>query len=204
MVRRPAQTRFAPSLYDRFMAPLEHRSLGRWRRALWSHVPLAERGLEIGAGTGANFRYYPENGRPIATDRAPAMLREAWSKPDRRGAQLLGCDVQALPFRDAAFDWAAATLLFCEVPDPVAGLREVRRVLKPGGRLFLLEHVRPSGWLGRMADGATALTGPLIGEHFNRDTMAHVRAAGFHAESQEWLWRDGVVLILARREEVRA
>jgi phosphatidylethanolamine/phosphatidyl-N-methylethanolamine N-methyltransferase len=187
--------RIAP-VYDLLTAPLEKRVLHRWRRQVWARVPEGNMGLEIGAGTGVNIPYYPGDAYVVATDVSSAMLREARQKPGGPGTPLVACDVQALPFRSETFDWVSETLVFCEVADPVAGLQEIRRVLKPAGRLVMLEHVRPSGWLGRVADAATAVTGPLWGEHFDRDAEASLRAAGFEVERREWLWRDGVVLLV--------
>lgn len=189
---------FLAPVYDRLTAPLEHRSLARWRRRAWNCVPPGGAGLEIGVGTGANFRYYPGGAWAVATDVSPRMLRQAKEKPERAGRPLVACDAQALPFRDTTFDWVAEALVFCEVPDPVAGLIEIRRVLKPDGVLVMLEHIRPSGWLGRVADAATALSAPLWGEHFNRDAESFVRDTGFQIERSEHLWRDAVVLLVAR------
>lgn len=189
--------RLAP-LYDILTAPLERRSFGRWRRATWGRVPAGGMGIEIGVGTGANLPYHPPGARVVATDASPAMLARAREKAQPERTPLVSCDVQALPFRDGTFDWAAETLVFCEVQSPAAGLAELRRVLKPGAPLVMLEHVRPSGWLGRLADAATSVAAPLWGEHFDRDAIAALRAAGFAVESTEYLWRDGVVLIVAR------
>lgn len=189
--------RLAP-VYDRLTAPLERRSLARWRHRTWAGVPATGLGLEIGVGTGANFAFHPPEARVVASDISPSMLRRAARKPERAGTPLVVADVQALPFPDGVFDWVVATLVFCEVPDPAAGLREARRVLRPGAPLVVLEHVRPSGWLGWVADAVSAVTAPLWGEHFDRRTEEHVRAAGFRIERREWLWRDAVVLLAAR------
>jgi phosphatidylethanolamine/phosphatidyl-N-methylethanolamine N-methyltransferase len=185
-------------LYDAATAPLEHRGFGRWREAVWREVPPGGLGLEVGAGTGANFAYHPGGARVVGIDVSFAMLRRVREKPAGGGAPLVVADVAVLPFADASFDWVAETLVFCEVRDPIAGLRELRRVLRAGGRLVMLEHVRPSGLLGVAADALSAVTAPLWGEHFDRDTEAAVLAAGFVVERREWLWRDAVVLLVAR------
>lgn len=187
-----------PPVYDLLTGPLERRALACWRRRVWAEVPSCGLGLEIGTGTGANFPYHPQAAYTVATDISIRMIRHAAVKREEGSPRLVACDAQALPFRDATFDWVAETLVFCEVPDPVAGLREIRRALRPGGRLVMLEHVRPSGWLGRVADAVTAVTAPVIGEHFNRDAEACVREAGLEIERREWLWRDAVVLLVAR------
>lgn len=184
-------------IYDRLIAPLERRSLAAWRRRTWERVVGTGRGLEIGAGTGANFPYHPAGSRVIASDLSYQMLRQASDKVGGGDLPLVTCDVEALPFADGSFAWAAETLAFCEVADPVQGLLEIRRVLRPGGRLVMLEHVRPSGWLGRLADATTAVSAPLWGEHFDRDAVASVRAAGFQIQETRHLWGDGVVLIVA-------
>ncbi len=188
--------------YDALISPLEHLSFARWRRRTFAALPEAGLGLEIGAGTGANFRYYPPSAQVTATELSYRMLKRAKAKPERGDTPLVACDVQALPFPAGTFDWAVETLVFCEVPDPVAGLREIARVLKPLGLLVMLEHVRPSGALGRVADALTTVTAPLWGEHFNRDAEANARAAGFRIERREWLWRDGVVLLVLRSSGV--
>jgi ubiquinone/menaquinone biosynthesis C-methylase UbiE len=198
MVRIRSPTALIAPLYDLLTAPLERRAFARWRRRLWSEVPPEGRGLEIGAGTGANFPFHPPGARIIATDISARMLREARGRREAARVPLVAADTQALPFADRSFDWVAETLVFCEVADPVRGLRELRRVLRPGGRLLMLEHVRPDGWLGAAADAITAVTGRLVGEHFNRRPERSLRAAGFVIERQEYLWRDLILLLVAR------
>lgn len=189
------------AIYDALLGPLERWRLGEWRRRVWAEVPSAGRGLEIGAGSGANFDHHPPRNPPIATDLSPKMLDRALRRHPRQPRGLVAADVLALPFADSEFDWVVETLVFCEVADPVAGLREVGRVLLPGGRLVMLEHVRPSGWLGRVADLATLCTAPLLGEHFDRDAESAVLDAGFRVVKRQWLWRDALVLLVCANVE---
>lgn len=185
-----------PGLYDALMAPLERAALDGWRRRLWAGVDAAAgAGLELGAGSGPNRAYRPAG--TVVTDLSAAMLaREA----RREGATArAAADATRLPFRDGAFPWAVATLLYCEVPDPLAALREARRVLLPGGTLHLLEHVRPRGALGALAGAATRATAPLFGEHFDRDTAATARAAGFRVTIERESLRGALVLMRAEK-----
>jgi phosphatidylethanolamine/phosphatidyl-N-methylethanolamine N-methyltransferase len=193
--RRPIAAR----AFDAIMAPLERRTVARWRRQLWKELPSTGVGLEIGIGTGASLPFHPPMARVIGMDLSVAMLDRLRNRSDGHSRPVAAADVQRLPFGDASFDWATATFVFCEVPDPVAGLREVLRVLRPGAPLVLIEHVRPAGLLGHAARAATAVSAPLIGEHFDRDTAAAVRAAGFVQVRTASLWRDLVVRIGASK-----
>lgn len=139
------------SVYD-LMEGIAERRYHPWREKLWSIVPGLHV-LEVGVGTGKNIPYYPAGISIMAIDLTPGMLRHA---QDRVGSLKLQSkvelrlgDVQQLDFPMAAFDSAIATFVFCSVPDPVLGLRELRRVVKPGGYIFLLEHMRsPNPVLG--------------------------------------------------------
>ncbi|HUE97233.1 MAG TPA: class I SAM-dependent methyltransferase, partial [Longimicrobiaceae bacterium] len=153
-------SRVGARLYDHVMAPLERRLVGGWRRRTWVEVPSGGLGLEVGAGTGANFEHHPTGARVIAMDRSLEMLQRAKKRRAGSSVALVVADAEALPFRDGAFDWAAETLVFCEVTDPEQGFREMARVVRPGGPLILLEHVRPAGWLGRVADALTTVMAP--------------------------------------------
>ncbi len=113
------------------------------RQRLWSLVP-AGRVLEIGVGTGKNMPYYPTHAEVTAIDLSDKMLAQARRRAAQRGVDvaLHEMDVQDLSFEENSFDAAVATWVFCSVPDPVRGLRELGRVVRPEGRIVLLDHVR--------------------------------------------------------------
>jgi ubiquinone/menaquinone biosynthesis C-methylase UbiE len=141
--------------------------------------------LEIGAGNGLNFAFYDpaQVQRVEAIEPDTAMLRYARErvKTARVPITLTQVPVEALPFADEIFDSAVATLVFCSVTDPAHGLSEIRRVLKPGGTLLLVEHVRAEGAIAsRIQDIITPLTKLMAGNcHWNRNTGRTVADAGF-------------------------
>jgi SAM-dependent methyltransferase len=138
-----ARSHVFAAVYDPFLALGEHRGMADNRRALLAGA--AGRVLEIGAGTGANLRAYPPHlDALVLTEPDAGMARRlarnvARHRPD---AQVLRVGAETLPFPDGAFDVVVSTLVLCTVPDPAAAVAEARRVLRPGGRLLYLEHVR--------------------------------------------------------------
>jgi ubiquinone/menaquinone biosynthesis C-methylase UbiE len=133
--------RLAP-MYDWMEAFPERRYLP-WRTHLWSLVK-GPRVLEVGVGTGKNVEFYPPGLDTTGIDLTPGMLERARKRADSLSNPVnlrLG-DVQCLDFPGDSFDTVVATFVFCSVPDPVQGLNEVRRVVKPGGQVLLLEHTR--------------------------------------------------------------
>ncbi len=116
------------------------------------------------------------------------MLKSARLKNQKlkKGADLRVADAQALPFADGSFDAALATFVFCSVPDPVKGLREVKRVVKNGGKIYLMEHVRPTRprLLGSVFDLFDPIFSRLTGAHINRDTVANIKKAGLEIVSR--------------------
>jgi ubiquinone/menaquinone biosynthesis C-methylase UbiE len=135
--------------------------------------------LEIGAGDGVNLPYYHTDARVIATEPDAESLELISDFEDN--VLLAQADAETLPFPDAAFDAVVGTLVFCTIPDAPSALREVKRVLKPGGSLRLVEHVRARNPIGRAFMGAANplwhwMTG---GCNINRDTLQAVQAAGF-------------------------
>jgi SAM-dependent methyltransferase len=134
--------------------------------------------LEIGAGTGLNFPHYPPGARGAATEPSREMLRLAQTKPRPANVSLVQNSAEALPFADDAFDAAFATLVFCSVASPPLAFAELRRVVREGGRVVLLEHVRPTGLLGFVFDAISFFTVRLCEDHFNRRTAEEARRAG--------------------------
>ena len=174
-------------LFDFWEAPIEALAFKRLRKRLWSEVHGA-RVLEVGVGTGKNLPYHPQSARSVAVDLSPRMLRRAASRARRleHDVDLVLADAQHLPFRDGAFDAAAATFVFCSVPDPVMGLGEVRRVLRDEGQVHLLEHVRAGNRVvGRLMDLINPVAVRLMGANINRDTVGNVERSGFALKSVE-------------------
>lgn len=164
-------------LYDAVMKPLGWFGLGRARRRLVAG--LSGRLLELGAGTGLLSEHYDAAARPVGVDVDLAGLRRARSRS--AAGSLVCADAQALPFRAGSFDAVVESLVLCSVPDVGQTLREARRVLRVGGELRLLDHVRPPGRvLGRLADRLTPLWSRVSGGcRLDRAPASELAAAGF-------------------------
>jgi SAM-dependent methyltransferase len=198
--------------YDRALKATEENGLGAMRAELLAGA--RGRVIEIGAGTGVNLDLYgdgvedltlvepdphmgaqlrkrlaersegaAETGAGVSVDPADALAAPVKPVP----AQLAAAPAEALPFADDTFDTAVATLVLCTIPDPVAAIAEMARVLKPGGRLLFIEHVRAEDassarWQDRLEKPWRFLAD---GCHCNRDTEANLRASSFKVEEIE-------------------
>jgi ubiquinone/menaquinone biosynthesis C-methylase UbiE len=160
------------------MRPLESWFLARLRARTFAALPEGASILEIGAGTGLNFPYYPREAQGVASELSYEMLQIASGKRRPVGVRLVQTSAEMLPFADASFDAALATLVFCSVASPRQAFTELSRVVRPGGTIAMLEHVRPDGLLGWLFDAFSVLTVALFDDHFNRRTAEEARRAG--------------------------
>lgn len=190
--------RFMSRIYDTAMIPLEGALLRRWRDELQSRLPREGTIVEIGAGTGVNVPLFDGPLRAVLVDLSVDMLLAGRRRRVRR-ANLVNGDAETLPIRSSSADAVVATLVYCSVPNPATGFREVRRVLRPGAPFLLIEHVRPrSKVLGRLADSMTQWTERLWGEYFNRRTVEAIAASGFDVACHREAIGGGLVLLEAR------
>jgi SAM-dependent methyltransferase len=187
-----ARSHVLAAAYDPFLALGEHRGMSVHRRELLAGA--AGRVLEIGAGTGANLAAYPADlDALVVTEPDPGMAHRLERRVARRrpDAQVLCVGAAALPFDDGSFDVVVSTLVLCTVPDPEAAVSEARRVLRPGGRLLYLEHVRAAD--ARLARRQDRFAAPwrafAAGCRCNQRTLDLLGAAFELAEPARATWR---------------
>ena len=167
--------RIAPR-YERSIAPFERWFLTNLRREAIAALPKSGCILELGAGTGLNFVHYNPETQVVATEPSTEMIRIAATKAT--SVALAQSCAEQLPFQDYSIDGAMGTLVMCSVKSPEQVFAELQRVVRPGGTISLLEHVRPDGWLGPLFDLLNLVTVRLAADHFNRRTVMLAESAG--------------------------
>jgi ubiquinone/menaquinone biosynthesis C-methylase UbiE len=197
--QRRVWDKHAPS-YDRQIALFERILVGGGRE--WLGARAQGRTLEVAIGTGRNLPHYPADATITGIELSPAMLAIARRRAADLGRQadLREGDAEHLPFADASFDTAVCALSLCTIPNPAAAIGEMKRVLVPGGRLLLLDHigstwppVYAAQWL------LERITIHAAGEHFTRRQLPLVQAAGFEIVQTERLKAGTAERILARK-----
>ncbi|WLR51754.1 methyltransferase domain-containing protein [Bacillus tianshenii] len=175
-------------IYDLMDRMIKH----QWRRELLNNIEGNV--LEVGIGTGANLAYYPEDITLTGIDFSSGMLKRARQKADTMKLPfqitLLEMDAQQMNFAENSFDYVVATCVFCSVPDPIAGLKEIKRVCKPNGKVLLLEHMRSENEaVGKVMDVLNPLAVKLWGANINRKTLQNIERGGLEIERNEELYR---------------
>ncbi len=192
--------RIAP-YFEGLEAVMEGLFFKNWRKRLWAKVD-GYHILEVGVGTGKNFDFYPAGARITAIDFSREMLKQADHKKARKNTsvELNLMDVQSLSFADNSFDTVIGSFVFCSVPLPVKGLKELYRVCKPGGQILLLEHVLSSNaMLAKVMTLINPAVVALFGANINRNTVKNVKACGFASVRVDERSGDIIKLIEARK-----
>ena len=191
-------------IYDILERPMEVMMMSQWREKLVKAIE-GEQVLEVGVGTGKNLFFYPDNLEIIGIDFSEKMLEKANKMINgKENIKLIEMDAQKMSFADDTFDTVITSCVFCSVPDPVEGLKEIRRVCKPDGKIIMLEHMRSQhNIVGNFMDIMNFIPLYTWGANINRDTIANILRAGFKEEEIETqdLWSDIVKLIEIRNKK---
>lgn len=192
--RRRAWAKRAPK-YDRSIGFFERRLFGTEHRA-WACAHAKGDTLEVAVGTGLNLPLYDADVRLTAIDLSPEMLEIAEHRADElgRAVELREADAHRLPFADASFDTVVCTYSLCNIPDPHRAVGEMKRVLRPGGKLVLVDHIRsslkPVLWLQKLIEFFSMR---IEGEHMTRRPLEEVEAHGFTVTQRDRLGPGAVV-----------
>jgi len=149
--------------------------------------------LEVGVGTGANLPFYPHDISLTGIDFSPGMLKHARKKSNTLTLpyqlNLIEMDAQKMDFPDNTFDYVVASCVYCSVPDPVKGLKEMGRVCKPDGKIILLEHMRSEKEVvGKVMDLLNPIAVSMWGANINRKTLNNIKQAGLLIDQIEDLF----------------
>jgi ubiquinone/menaquinone biosynthesis C-methylase UbiE len=186
--------------YDAEMAVWDRRLFGDSRA--WACGQAAGDVLEVAVGTGLNLSSYPAGITLTGLDLSAGMLDIARDRARRLGREVTLREGSAheLPFADASFDTVVCTFGLCAIPDHATAVGEMTRVLRPGGRLILVDHVASSSWAVRAVQWLLELaTVPLAGEHFRRRPLTEVEARGLPIDRRERFKLGLVERLVARK-----
>ena len=192
--------RIAP-YFEGLEAVMEGLFFKNWRQKLWAKVD-GYHVLEVGVGTGKNIDFYPADAHITAIDFSQEMLKQAAHKKARKAiaVELNLMDVQSLCFADNSFDTVIGSFVFCSVPLPLKGLKELYRVCKPGGQVLLLEHVLSSKpMIAKVMNFVNPVIVALVGANINRNTVKNIKACGFASVRVDERSGDIIKLIEARK-----
>ena len=170
-------------------------------------IPLAAGTvLEIGVGTGKNLQYYNQSVKVSAIDFSKGMLEKADKKLkqlNRQNIELILMDAQNLKFENNQFDSITAAFVFCTVPDPVKGLKETYRVLKPGGKAFFIEHMLTDNYfINSILFMMNIFSKIFLGTSMIRKTENNIKAAGFKVTSSE-RYHYGIVRVIVAEKSIK-
>lgn len=188
--------------YDLLEKPMEVMSMKKWR--MEAMKDLKGKVLEVGIGTGRNIEHYFEDLDITAIDFSERMLEKAKQKVEKfnKKVNLMQMDAQDLKFSDNTFDTVFTTCVFCSVPDPIMGLKEIRRVCKPIGKIIMIEHVRSERKvLGFIMDVLNPLVVNTYGANINRRTVENIHKSGYTKVEVKNLFGDIVKKIVINNEK---
>ena len=187
--------------YNIMEAMMDKSGMNSWRKAVWNEAK--GRVLEVGVGTGKNMEYYTDEIDVTAIDFSEKMLEKAAIRAQTlsKKVDLRLMDVQGLQFPDEFFDTVITTCVFCSVPDPIKGLKEIKRVCKKDGRIIMLEHVLSKKTIvGKLMDVLNPIVVRMVGANINRNTVENLQRAGLHVEVEKDLMMDIVKHLECKRD----
>jgi ubiquinone/menaquinone biosynthesis C-methylase UbiE len=192
----------ASRFYDILESPMEMMALREWRTDLMKD--LRGNVLEVGVGTGKNIEYYPDDINITAIDFSERMLDKAREKANKynKKVSLLQMDAQDMKFPDNTFDTIFTTCVYCSVPDPIKGLKEMRRACKPNGKIIMIEHVRSEKKvLGLIMDILNPIVVNTYGANINRRTVENIYSSGFIDVNVDNLYGDIIKKIVINNQK---